>query len=95
MFLKTEANWKKKLNPEDENMLNELLERTAVNRQAYSLAEEVKAAQLWCALIEMKKENARLKERLGKIEYLIDGFAARVHSLDADKKAVIESHERF
>ncbi|MBI4895685.1 MAG: hypothetical protein HY831_04295 [Candidatus Aenigmarchaeota archaeon] len=95
MLLRTESNWKKKLAPEDENKLNELLERTSNHRPAYSLAEEVKAAQLWCALIEMKKENVHLKERIGKLEYIIDGFVARVHSLESEKKVIIESHERF
>ncbi len=95
MFLKTESNWKKKLAPEDENRLNELLERTSMHRPAYNMAEEVKAAQLWCALVEMRKENAHLKDRLGKLEYLLDGFVSRVHSIESEKKAVIESHERF
>ncbi|MBI5332685.1 MAG: hypothetical protein HZB65_03870 [Candidatus Aenigmarchaeota archaeon] len=95
MLLRTENNWKKKLSPEDESRLNEMLERTGVHRPAYSVAEDIKIAQLWCALIEMRKENTHLKERLSRLEYLMDGFVSRATSLELNKQDVLESHKRF
>ncbi|MFH0837339.1 MAG: hypothetical protein V1870_04375 [Candidatus Aenigmatarchaeota archaeon] len=95
MLLRTEHNWKKKLALEDENRLNEMLERTGVHRPAYSVAEEIKTAQLWCALIEIKKENLHLKERLSRLEYLMDGFVSRATSLELNKQEILDSHKRF
>ncbi len=99
MIFKIEDNWKKNLSPEDEAWLNELLHKTAMHRSAYMSAEEVRIAQLWCALLEVKKERERkldeLDERLRRLEFLLDGIVSRANQLDEGKRKAAEILERF
>src|SRR3989338_3794687 len=95
MLFRIDRNWKKRLSSEDESKLNDLIERSSVHRSAYLVAEDVEIAQLWCALVEMKKETSGIRERISKIEYLLEGFTSRAVSMESGKRDVIESHERF
>jgi len=77
-------NWKKLLAIEDEMALNELLLKTSSHRGAYKNADDVKIAQLWCALVENRKQMSSIDERLKRIEYILGGIIKRSHE-DDDK----------
>jgi|UniRef100_A0A7C5UW39 hypothetical protein len=82
-----EKDWKECLNEEDKKVLEELITATKKHKCAYSQADDVKVAQLWCALVEMKKELDSTKAMLGKVE---EPFKAIVEVGEAEKKKAIE-----
>ena len=73
LFNKT-ANWKKYLSKKDEDSLNKFLEKTSKHRPAYKNAEEVKIAQLWCAALELKKQNEKLSARVKRLENVLNSM---------------------
>lgn len=95
MLFKTEDDWKQLLPPDDEERLNDILRRVAKHRGAYRNAHDVKNAQLWAAILELRKENAALLNRLKKTEFLLDGLKERVKQQEAAEKELIESLEKF
>ena len=62
MSCKDIKDWKECLSPEDQVILAEMFETTKKNKCAYMCADDVKVAQLWCAILEMKKEFNKIKE---------------------------------
>ncbi|MFH1420821.1 MAG: hypothetical protein ABIG30_02530, partial [Candidatus Aenigmatarchaeota archaeon] len=72
LFTRT-SEWKGFLSIADEKALNELLERVAAYRPAYKNADEVKTAQLWCATLELQKQNQKLQERIRRLEFILEG----------------------
>jgi hypothetical protein len=95
MLLKTERNWKALLTPGDEQRLNGILEQIKKHRAAYLTADEVKLAQLWCALLETQKQNAALDARLRRLEFVLSGVATRAQTLDKSADKLLESLGRF
>lgn len=95
MLLRTERNWKALLNPEDEQRLNGLLEQIKKNRAAYLSADDVKLAQLWCALIESNKQNVTYDARLRRLEFILGGIATRAQTLDRSANQLLESLGKF
>ena len=87
--------WKQFLSIQDEEKLNEFLKKIAKYRGAYKNADDVKSAQLWCAVLELKKETLILQKRIDKIQYLLEGMFERVKIQEEDNKKLIESLERF
>lgn len=77
MLINSSKNWKKYMNIDDEMLLNELLMKAARNRGAYRNSDDVKIAQLWCSMIEMKKEINTIDERLKRIENLLGSILQR------------------
>jgi hypothetical protein len=61
-----EYDWKENLSRDAQQILAELLESAKDHKGAYMQAEDVKVAQLWAAMIEMKKEMDVMKEILVK-----------------------------
>ncbi|RLI96632.1 MAG: hypothetical protein DRO96_02615 [Candidatus Aenigmatarchaeota archaeon] len=92
MLFKNEKNWKAFLSLSDETILDKILERTAIHRPAYKNAEDVKVAQLWCALIELFKYQERLNKRLSRIERLLDGMFEKERQ---EKEKLINSLRKF
>lgn len=86
MFEK-EEDWKEFLSDDSKQILSEIFESAKKHRGAYVQARDVKNAQLWCALVELKKEIARMNELLSKIEA---PFKAIVAIGEAEKKKAIE-----
>jgi len=79
--------WKDCLQPEDQKILAEVLETTKRHKCAYCQAEDVKVAQLWCALVEMKK---KIDEMSATQAILQEPFRAIVEVGEAEKKKAIE-----
>ena len=72
---KEEEDWKDLLCGSAQAELAELIERTKQHRAAYMQAEDVKVAQLWCALTEMSRQMKKLEERVVKAEAGMKGMA--------------------
>ncbi|MBU5678645.1 MAG: hypothetical protein QXJ96_00665 [Candidatus Aenigmatarchaeota archaeon] len=92
MLLKTNKNWKKYLNIDDEALLNKIIEDVAKYRSAYKTAEEVKIAQLWCALLDMEKKIQRIDKRMKRIEIIFDAIAQR---MEEEKSSLIKTLREF
>lgn len=79
--------WKEFLSEDSKQILAQLFETTKKHRGAYMQAEDVKVAQVWCALTEIRKEMAEMTNLLRKIE---EPFKAIVAIGEAEKKRAIE-----
>ncbi len=91
MFHEKGAEWKTLLGKEDEERLNELIKSAAKHREAYSKAENIKIAQLWCALLEMRKQQEELELRLARLEDIFRAAGQRMQQA----REVRESLEKF
>ena len=87
MVFEDEQDWKELLARDAQQVLAELLDRAKDHKAAYMQAEDVKVAQLWAALVEMKKDMA-CYERL--IERLVAPFKAIVAVGEEEKRKAIE-----
>ncbi len=92
MLFNTTKDWKKYLNPKDEDVLNELLEKTEMYRGAYKNADDIKIAKLWSALIELQKEINSLNNRMKRIEFIIGGMLNRA---EEERRKLLKSLEQF
>ena len=95
MLFKSDDNWKKYLGIEDEEHLNEILRKASRHKGAYKNADEVKIAQMWCALIELRKENVILQKRLKRMEEMFDAIFEKKRRHENEKLALVESLEKF
>jgi len=87
MFFEEEKDWKELLSEDAKQILAELFDSTKKHRGAFMQAEDVKAAQLWCALAEVVKELKQTKEMAEKLS---EPFRAIVEMGEAEKKKAIE-----
>lgn len=95
MLLQRKKDWKEFLSAEDEEKLNDVLKKIAKYRGAYQNAEEVKNAQLWCALLEVYKENKLLQKRLWTLEDLLDGMFDKIRKQERERIDLAKSLEKF
>ncbi len=95
MLFKVQDDWKQLLSEEDEAKMNEILKRAAKYRGAYRNAHDIKNAQIWCAMLELRKENAALLNRIKKMEFIMDGLKDRIRQQESAERELIESLERF
>jgi len=79
--------WKELLNESDQEILAQLLDSTKQHKCAFMHGEDVKVAQLWCALIEMKKEMCKMSDLVAKVE---EPFRAMVEMGEVEKKRTID-----
>ena len=82
-----EEDWKDFLAPEARNTLAEILNTTKRHKGAYMQSEDVKTAQLWCALVELKKQLESVQKVQTKLE---EPFRAIVEVGEAEKRKAIE-----
>lgn len=87
MGCKDIKDWKECLSAEDQAVLAEIFETTKKHKCAYVCADDIKVAQLWCALLEMKKEFNQLKENCEKTQM---PFKAIAEIGEAEKRKTIE-----
>ncbi|HLD48743.1 MAG TPA: hypothetical protein VJB11_00090 [archaeon] len=95
MLFNSTGDWKSFLSVEDEKRLNELLERVSKYRGSYKNAPDVKTAQMWCTILELRKENIILQKRLDKLMFILDGMFERIREQERSERKLIESLERF
>lgn len=68
ILFKKKEDWKNNLDDESKHALSDILDSTKKHRYAYNSADDVKTAQLWTALVEMKKELEKTNEMLGNLK---------------------------
>jgi len=81
------SDWKDFLAPEAQKTLADLLNAAKRHKGAYMQAEDVKVAQLWAALVELKKQLDEMQKLQVKTE---EPFRAIVEMGDAEKRKAIE-----
>lgn len=88
ILFRKNRDWKALLTEDAKILLNEIFEVTRRHRAAYTSTEDVKFAQLWCALIEVKREMKRLNEKIEKLENLLKPILS---VSEEEKKRTIEA----
>ena len=86
-FSNGNEDWKEFLTEDTKQALANVLETTKNHRGAFFRADDMKSAQLWCALVEMSKEISYLKSRLSFIEAPLQAI---VSIGEAEKRKAIE-----
>ena len=87
MIFDEEHDWKECLDEDTQQVLADLFEKTKKYKCAYCQAEDVKVAQLWCALAEVVKELNVTKETTSK---LAEPFRAIVEMGEVEKRKTVE-----
>jgi hypothetical protein len=95
MFFNATKDWKQYLSAEDEEKLNEILIKVAKYRGAYKNADDVKVAQLWCTILELRKENLILQSKMKKIEDVFEAMFEKVRKQEREREELAKSLERF
>lgn len=68
MLFGEEKDWKELLCGNAQVELAEIIERAKQHKCAYMQADDVKVAQVWCALVEVSRQVKSLEERVEKSE---------------------------
>jgi hypothetical protein len=87
MIFDNETDWKELLREEDQQVLAELFDKAKDKKCAYCQADDVKVAQLWSAMIELKKELNEQKAMISRVE---QPFRAIVEMGEIEKKKTVE-----
>jgi hypothetical protein len=88
ILFRKNKDWKSLLTEDSKILLNEIFEATKRHRAVYTSSEDVKLVQLWCALIELKREIKRLNEKVEKLEKLLQPILS---VSEEEKKKTIEA----
>lgn len=92
MLFTKSSKWKKFLSSTDEDILNKFLEKVSEYRPSYKNADQIKIAQLWCALLALRKENKNLNSRLKRLENILDSITK---GDEKEKEELMESLKKF
>ena len=87
-MFENKEDWKEFLCDDAKGTLSDVFETTKKHRGAYMQADDVKNAQLWCAIVELKKQIMVMSEMLRKVE---EPFRAIVAIGEAEKRKAIEA----
>jgi hypothetical protein len=87
--------WKQYLTVEDETKLNDFIKKVLKYRGAYKNAQDIKSSQLWCAVLELRKENLLLKEKVKEFEDMFEAMFKKMKKRDEEKAKLIKSLEQF
>ncbi len=86
-LFKKKEDWKNNLDDESKQILSTLLDSTKKHRYAYTNADDAKVAQVWTALVELKKELEKMNEILGRVQ---DPWRAIVSVGEEEKRKTVE-----
>jgi len=75
MLFGEEKDWKELLCGNAQVELAELIERAKQHKCAYMQADDVKVAQVWCAMTELSRQLKSIDERVQKTEVAMKGLA--------------------
>jgi len=95
MLTNSKDDWKQFLSLEDEEKLNDFIRKVSKHRGAYKNASDVKSAQMWSAMLELRKENLVIQKRLDRIQDLLDGMFSQIRSQDDEDRKLLKSLDRF
>jgi len=87
VFENNEEDWKCCLTPEDQEIIADLLEKIKWKKGAFMQADDVKVAQLWCAMVDLKKEIIQLRAGVERTEA---PFKDIVSLAEVEKRRAIE-----
>lgn len=95
MLLGQRKDWKELLSADEEEKLNEILKKISKYKGAYQNAEDTKAAQLWCAILELHRENMILQKKLQTIEDILEGMFDKIRKQERERIDLTKSLEKF
>ncbi|MBI2075626.1 MAG: hypothetical protein HYT72_00065 [Candidatus Aenigmarchaeota archaeon] len=95
MLFSPSKDWKQYLTADDEKRMNEVLNKIAKHKGAYRSADDIKISQLWCAVLELAKENAALQKRVQSLEDLLEGMFEKVRKQERERIELTKSLEKF
>jgi len=75
MLFGEEKDWKEFLCGNAQVELAELIERAKQHSCAYTQADDVKVAQVWCAMTEVARQVKKIEERMEKSEVAFKAIA--------------------
>ena len=75
MLFGEEKDWKEFLCGNAQVELAELIERANQHKCAYTQADDVKVAQLWCAMTEVTRQMKKMEERVDRSEVALKSIA--------------------
>lgn len=87
MAFKKKEDWKEDLSEDAQKTLTELIEGTKKYRAAYNSADDAQIAQLWTALVEIKKGLDETNSLLKKVQ---EPFKAIVSVGEEEKRKTVE-----
>lgn len=87
--------WKQFLNVDDEKILNDFITKTLKHRGAYKNSQDVKSAQLWCAILEIRKENLILQKKVQDYEQMFEAMFDKMKKKDEERTDLAKSLEQF
>lgn len=87
MLFGEEKDWKEFMCGDIQPELASLIEKAKKHRCAYMQADDVKVAQVWCALTEVSREIKALTEKVIILESAVQGIAGMG---DLAKRQVLE-----
>ncbi|MBI2084361.1 MAG: hypothetical protein HYT70_02000 [Candidatus Aenigmarchaeota archaeon] len=82
-----EKDWKECMTEEDKEVLNSVLHMARKHKCAYMCADDSRVAQLWCAMLEFKKELDEVKAGQEKTQM---PFKALSEMGDVEKRKTID-----
>lgn len=94
LFSKKNANnnnnwrWTELLREDSKAILNEIIDKTKFHRAAYTSTEDTKIAQIWCAIIELKRDIENLRK---DINAALEPFKKIVEYGEEEKRKAIEN----
>jgi hypothetical protein len=86
-MVRTEEDWKDYLAPEAQMALVDILAAAKRHKGAYMQSDDVKIAQLWCAIVELKKQLDSMQALQTRVE---EPFRAIVEIGESAKQKAIE-----
>ena len=95
MLFNAAKDWKQYLSVEDEERLNEILRKISRYRGAYKNSGDIKIAQLWCALLDTRKENKALLKKIQRLERFFDAMIDVQRRVDEEERELLKSLETF
>ncbi|MBS3054118.1 MAG: hypothetical protein J4431_01120 [Candidatus Aenigmarchaeota archaeon] len=95
VLMKEGKDWKEFLAPRDEEKINDILKKVARHRGAYSHAEDMRNAQLWCAILELSGAQQSMEERLSEMEGVFETMFQRMRFREDEKRELHRSLETF
>ena len=75
MLFGEDKDWKELMCEDAQVELADLIEKAKKHRCAYMQADDVKVAQVWCALTELSRQLKAIEGRLAKVETIMTAFA--------------------
>ncbi len=75
MLFGEDRDWKELMSEDAQVELADLIEKAKKHRCAYMQADDVKVAQVWCALTELSRQLKGFEGRLARVEVILKSFA--------------------